>query len=327
MRAMRLHEIGQQLRLDEVAAPAPGLQDVTLRVTACGVCRTDLHIIEGDLPPHRLPLIPGHEIVGVVTSLGSGVAGVGVGDKVGVPWMGGTCGCCPYCLSGQDNLCDAPTFTGYDVDGGYAEFATARSSACIPLPGDFPDVEGAPMLCAGLIGFRAYSRTSGAKRLGLIGFGAAAHIISQIARDDGVDVFAFTRPGDVAGQQFAKELGAVWAGGTDEVPGSPLDAVIIFAPVGELVPLSLRLVRKGGVVVCAGIHMSDIPSFRYGDLWGERQIVSVANLTREDARLFFANGRARTIRTSVTPYRLVDANSALHDLKAGILQGAAVLVP
>lgn len=327
MRAMRLHGIGQPLRLDEVAVPVAGPGEVTLRVTACGVCRTDLHVIEGDLPPHRLPLIPGHEIVGVVTSLGPEVTGVGVGDKIGVPWMGGTCGRCPYCLSGQDNLCDAPTFTGYDVDGGYAEVAKARFSACIPLPEDFPDLEGAPLLCAGLIGFRAYRKTKGAKRLGLMGFGAAAHIIAQIARDDGVEVFAFTRRGDVTGQRFARELGAVWAGGADEVPPSPLDAVIIFAPAGELVPRSLRLVRKGGIVVCAGIHMSDVPSFPYADLWGERQIVSVANLAREDASLFFTDVRARTVRATVTRYRLEDANNALRDLKSGALQGAAVLVP
>lgn len=327
MRAMRLHKIGGPLCLDELSTPTAGAGYVVLRVTACGVCRTDLHVIAGDLPTHRLPLIPGHEIVGVVTALGAGVTGINLGDKVGVPWMGGTCGRCSYCLSGQDNLCDAPTFTGYDVDGGYAEFTRARSSACIPLPEAFPDVEGAPLLCAGLIGFRAYRKTNGARRLGLVGFGAAAHIIAQIARDDGVEVFAFTRRGDVAGQRFARDLGAVWAGGTDEVPCSPLDAVIIFAPAGELVPLSLRLVRKGGVVVCAGIHMSRIPTFPYEDLWGERQIVSVANLTREDARLFFGEGRARAVRTSVRRYRLEDANDALRDVKAGAVQGAAVLVP
>lgn len=327
MRAMRLHGIGQPLRLDEVALPVPGPEEVTLRVTACGVCRTDLHLIEGDLPPHRLPLIPGHEIVRVITSLGRDVKGLGVGDKIGVPWMGGTCGRCPYCLLGQDNICDTPTFTGHDVDGGYAEFAKARFSACIHLPANFPDVDGAPLLCAGLIGFRAYRKTNGAKRLGLMGFGAAAHIIAQIARDDAIEVFAFTRRGDVATQQFARELGAVWAGAADEVPPSPLDAVIVFAPAGELVPTSLRLVRKGGIVVCAGIHMSDIPTFHYEDLWGERQIVSVANLSREDARLFFADLRARTIQTTVQSYRLEDANNALRDLKKGALKGAAVLVP
>ena len=324
MRAMRLHETGSPLVLDDipVAVPAPG--ELLIKVTACGVCRTDLHIVDGDLPAHRLPLVPGHEIVGVVAKGGAGFA---PGERVGVPWLGGTCGQCPYCRAGEENLCDHPQFTGYDRDGGYAEFCVARAANCIHLPPGDDDAHLAPLLCAGLIGFRSYRRAGKPKRLGLMGFGAAAHIITQVASADGVAVHAFTRPGDAAGQAFALSLGAVWAGGTDERPPEALDAIIIFAPAGELVPLALRLVRKGGRVVCAGIHMSDIPAFPYVDLWGEREIASVANLTTADAADFFARLGTLRVETTVATYPLEAANRALADLRAGAIAGAAVLLP
>jgi alcohol dehydrogenase, propanol-preferring len=325
MRAMRLHRQGEPLSLDEVAIPVPAPDEVLLRVTACGVCRTDLHIIDGDLPAHRLPLVPGHEIIGTIAGLGSAVVGRALGERVGVPWLGATCGTCPFCASGHENLCDHPQFTGYDRDGGYAEFCVARADHLVSLPQGGADAPLAPLLCAGLIGFRSYRRAGPVRRLGLIGFGAAAHILCQLVRRDGVEVYAFTRPGDEAGQHFARELGAAWAGGTDEMPKVALDAVIIFAPDGRLVPYGLDLVRKGGRVVCAGIHMSDIPGFAYARLWGEREIVSVANLTRDDAEAFFAHPGAADVATRVTTYRLEEANRALDDLRAGRIEGAAVL--
>jgi len=327
MRAMRLHESGKPLLLDEIDLPAARQGELLIRVAACGVCRTDLHIVDGELPAHRLPLVPGHEIVGIVASIGEGTEGFGIGDRVGVPWLGGTCGECGYCLTGHENLCDNPEFTGYDRDGGYAEYCSARASNCVPLPQGDDHAHLAPLLCAGLIGFRSYRRAGQPRSLGLIGFGAAAHIITQVAVAEGVAVHAFTKPGDTAGQAFARRLGAVWTGDTGERPPEPLDAVIIFAPAGELVPLALRLVRKGGRVVCAGIHMSDIPGFPYADLWGEREIVSVANLTRADATDFFTRIATVRITTEVTTYPLERANAALADLRSGRVQGAAVLVP
>jgi len=321
---MRLYQAKSLLVLDDMAVPAPAPGELLIRVTACGVCRTDLHIVDGDLPPHRLPLVPGHEIVGIVAE---GADGFAVGDRVGVPWLGGTCGECSYCLAGQENLCERPQFTGYDRDGGYAEFCVARAANCIRLPPGGDDAHLAPLLCAGLIGFRSYRRAGKFRRLGLMGFGAAAHIITQVARADGVEVHAFTRPGDTNGQAFARRLGAVWAGGTNEAPPQQLDAIIIFAPAGELVPLALRRVRKGGRVICAGIHMSDIPAFPYADLWGEREIASVANLTSADATDFFARLGSLRDETTVTTYPLEDANRALADLRSGSINGAAVLLP
>lgn len=324
MRAMRLHRTGSPLVLDDIPVPVPLPGELLIRVTACGVCRTDLHIVDGDLPAHRLPLVPGHEIVGVVAETAGGFA---AGTRIGVPWLGGTCGECQFCRAGQENLCERPQFTGYDRDGGYAEFCIARAANCVRLPPGDDDPHLAPLLCAGLIGFRSYRRAGKPRRLGLMGFGAAAHIITQVARADGVEVYAFTRPGDATVQDFARRTGAVWAGGTDERPPQPMDAIIIFAPAGELVPLALRLVRKGGRVVCAGIHMSDIPAFPYADLWGEREIVSVANLTGADATDFFARLASLHVETTVTTYPLDTANQALADLRSGSINGAAVLLP
>ena len=326
MKAMRLHRPGQRLILEEVDPPVPLPDEILLRVRACGVCRTDLHIVDGDLPAHILPLIPGHEIVGEVVGVGAEVTSLTLGQKVGVPWLGRTCGKCEHCIAGRENLCDRPAFTGYDLDGGYAEYAVAHAAVCIPLPGNLNDSHLAPLLCAGLIGFRAYRAAGPITTLGIIGFGAAAHIIAQVARADGVDVFAFTKPSDEASRQFALDLGVVWAGGSDQSPPRRLDAVIIFAPDGSLVPRALRLVRKGGRVICAGIHMSEIPPFPYSDLWGERQIRSIANLTRADAADFFARIRDIDLKTVVVPYALKDANVALADLREGRLNGAAVLV-
>lgn len=327
MRAMRLHRAGEPLRLDDVPVPEPRAGEMLIKVSACGVCRTDLHIVDGDLPAHRLPITPGHEVVGTVVGCGSGVQGFAVGDRVGIPWLGGTCGHCSYCMEGRENLCDQPEFTGYDRDGGYAEYCLARADHVVRLPSSGESADLAPLLCAGLIGFRSYRRAGPVTRLGLIGFGAAAHILAQLAVADGIEVHAFTRPGDTSSQRFARRLGAVWAGGTDAAPSAELDAVIIFAPAGELVPLGLRLVRKGGRVVCAGIHMSDIPAFPYAQLWGEREIVSVANLTRDDALDFFAHPALATLQTRVMRYRLEDANTALSAVRTGQIDGAAVLVP
>lgn len=327
MKAMRLHRPGEELRLDEVERPVAGPGEVVLRVAACGVCRTDLHIVDGELPPARLPLIPGHEVVGYVEEAGASVTDLVPGQRVGVPWLAEACGHCPYCAMGRENLCDTPDFTGYTVDGGYAEYVRAKAAFCVPIPARYDDLHAAPLLCAGLIGYRSYRRAGNPRRLGLAGFGAAAHIIAQVAVADGVDVYAMTRPGDVAAQDLARRLGARWAGGSNEHPPVPVDAAIIFAPIGALVPAMLRCVRKGGRVVCAGIHMSDIPSFPYADLWEEREIVSVANLTREDGREFMARAADVAIETSVTAFPLERANEALVALREGRITGAAVLQP
>lgn len=308
--------------------PQPGEDEVLLRVRACGVCRTDLHVVDGDLPPAKTVIIPGHEIVGIVEALGSGVIGLSVGDRVGVPWLGRTCGRCRYCLEGAENLCDSPEFTGWTRDGGYAELAVADSRFCIPLPAGLSDVEAAPLLCAGLIGYRAWRKACEARpvqRLGLYGFGAAAHLLAQLAIAEGQGVYAFTQRGDEPAQALARELGCVWAGASEDTPPDLLDAAILFAPVGDLVPLALRAVRKGGTVVCGGIHMSDIPSFPYADLWEERRLVSVANLTRADAADYLPRAAKAGVRAHVTTYPLREANQALDDLRRGAFTGAAVL--
>jgi alcohol dehydrogenase, propanol-preferring len=326
MRAMVLDKPGLPLVLRERPLPAPGPGEIRVDVAACGVCRTDLHIVDGELTEPKLPIVPGHEIVGCVSAIGQGVTGVSLGERVGVPWLGFTCGVCRYCRSGAENLCDAPLFTGYTRDGGYATHAIADARYCFPLP-DGDAAALAPLLCAGLIGWRSYRMAGEGSSLGLYGFGAAAHILAQVAAWQGRRVHAFTRPGDRDAQDLARALGAVWAGGSDEMPPEPLDAAIIFAPVGALVPAALKAVRKGGRVVCGGIHMSDIPRFPYSVLWQERQVVSVANLTREDARTFLAVAPQAGIRTEITRYPLERANQALADLRAGRLEGAAVLVP
>jgi alcohol dehydrogenase, propanol-preferring len=315
------------LREAEVETPTPGRGEVLIRVAACAVCRTDLHIIDGELPRPKLPLVPGHEIAGTVAALGEGCTRATAGMRVGVPWLAWTCQQCRYCLSGQENLCDRAQFTGYDRDGGYAEYTVADERFIVPLPSSESDAHAAPLLCAGLIGYRALTMAGEAERIGLFGFGAAAHIIAQVARYQGRRVHAFTRANDAAAQNLARSLGAVWAGGSDESPPEPLDAAIIFAPVGALVPVALERVRKGGVVVCGGIHMSDIPTFRYELLWGERVVRSVANLTRKDAEAFFELAPKVPVRTEVHEYRLTDANRALDALRTGRFTGAAVLVP
>ena len=327
MRAMVLERPGTALVMRERPAPSPGPGEVLVAVSACGVCRTDLHVVDGELPEPKLPVVPGHEIVGEVVALGPGVEGFAVGQRVGVPWLGHTCGVCPYCREGRENLCDAPLFTGYTRDGGYATHVVADARYCFPLGEGGDDAALAPLLCAGLIGWRSYRMAGEGKALGLYGFGAAAHILTQVAIWQGREVYAFTRRGDEASQRFARALGAVWAGSSDERPPRPLDAAIIFAPVGALVPAALQAVRKGGRVVCGGIHMSDVPSFPYRWLWEELSIVSVANLTREDAREFLALAPLAGVKTEVTRYPLAQANDALADLRAGRLQGAAVLIP
>lgn len=326
MRAMVLDQPDKTLVLRDLAAPEPHGRQVQLQVLACAVCRTDLHVVDGELPNPKLPLIIGHEIVGRVTALGERASLLRVGQRVGVPWLGWTCGECFYCLSGQENLCPRALFTGYTIDGGYAEFTVADERYCVPLPETYADATAAPLLCAGLIGYRSLARTGDAKRLGIYGFGAAAHIIAQVARHQGRSVYAFTRRGDEAAQQFAKELGAVWAGASEDRPPDELDAAIIFAPVGALVPAALAAVRKGGTVVCGGIHMSDIPSFSYELLWGERTVTSVANLTRKDAAEFMAIAPQVPVRTIIEPFPLERANDALNQLRSGKLQGAAVLM-
>jgi propanol-preferring alcohol dehydrogenase len=327
MRAMVLEKSGAPLVARELPLPEPGPGQVRLRVRACGVCRTDLHVCDGELSEPKLPLVPGHEIVGVVDKLGSGVRNFTVGQRLGVPWLGHTCGECPWCRSARENLCDRARFTGYHLDGGYAEFCVADARYCFALPDNFDDLHAAPLLCAGLIGYRAYRLAGEAPTLGLYGFGAAAHILAQLAAAQGRRVYAFTRAGDSAGQDFARKLGAVWAGDSNAPPPEPLDAAIIFAPVGALVPAALRAVAKAGTVVCAGIHMSDIPAFPYRLLWEERRVVSVANLTRRDGDEFFAALRGTRVETTVKPYPLGTANDALADLKHSRLNGAAVLVP
>lgn len=326
MRAMLLDQPGRPLRLAELPTPSPGPGQLLLRVTACAVCRTDLHVVDGDLPAAKRPIVPGHEIVGTVVAAGPGAApGVGAGARVGVPWLGWTCGACEACRAGRENLCAGARFTGYQLDGGFAEYALADARYCFPIPEGYPDLQAAPLLCAGLIGWRSLVAAGEAPRLGLYGFGAAAHIVVQVARWQGRRCFAFTKDGDTEGQAFARELGAVWAGGSGEAPPEPLDAAIIFAPVGSLVPAALRAVRPGGTVVCAGIHMSDIPAFPYAILWGERTVRSVANLTRRDGEEFLAVAPRVPVRTEVRAYPLERANEALDDLRAGRLRGAAVL--
>ena len=329
MLAMVLHAARQPLRMEQRPLPQPGPGELRLRVLACAVCRTDLHVVDGDLPLRTLPIVPGHEIVGEVEAIGARVAGWRIGDHAGVPWLGHTCGHCSFCASGHENLCDAPRFTGYDRDGGFATHVVAEAAFCLPLGAiPQPPERIAPLMCAGLIGWRSLKAAGAdARRLGLYGFGAAAHLIAQVAIAQGRQVHAFTRPGDASGQAFAKSLGAVWAGGSDETPAEPLDAAIIFAPAGELVPLALRAVRKGGRVVCGGIHMSDIPAFPYRLLWEERQLVSVAILTRADGREFLDVVRAHPPQVHVTTYALAQANEAMADLRAGRVQGAAVLLP
>ena len=328
MRAMAVTAPGSR-RVDpvELPAPIPGPGEVRVRVAACGVCRTDLHLVDGELPLPKLPLVPGHEIVGIVDAVGAGVVDPGVGVRVGVPWLGGVCGICAYCTSGRENLCRDARFTGCHRDGGYAEYAIADARFAFRLPDAYDDVHAAPLLCAGLIGHRAYRMAGDGRRIGIYGFGAAAHILAQTARLEGRDVYAFVRPGDGDAARFALDLGAVWAGGSGEPPPEPLDAAILFAPIGALVPEALSRVRPGGVVVCAGIHMSDIPAFPYRLLWEERVVRSVANLTRDDARDFLALAAHGRIRTETRVYPLDRANDALADLRAGRLSGAAVLVP
>jgi len=327
MQAMVLDRPGLPLKPAELEVPEPGAGQILIKVAACGVCRTDLHIFDGELHHPKLPLVLGHEIVGHVEELGPGVEEFAIDDRVGVPWLGWTDGTCFYCRRGEENLCDHPRFTGYQIDGGYAGYTVADARYAFKLPEAYSEAEAAPLLCAGLIGYRSLKLAGDPKRLGIYGFGAAAHIVAQVARAQGREVYAFTRPGDLAAQNFARSLGAVWAGGSDEKPPEALDAAIIFAPVGALVPAALKAVRKGGVVVCGGIHMSDIPSFPYEILWEERVLRSVANLTREDAREFLALAPKVPVKTSVVPMKLSQANEALERLRKGELTGAAVLIP
>jgi alcohol dehydrogenase, propanol-preferring len=327
---MILDKPGTALQHREAATPAPGIVQVKVRVLACAVCRTDLHVVDGELAHPKLPLVPGHEIVGEIVECGPGSEPLRVGMRVGIPWLGWTCGSCTYCQTNRENLCENAKFTGYTLDGGYAEFTVANAAFCFPLPELYPAPEAAPLLCAGLIGYRSLSMTgtfTEARRLGVYGFGAAAHIIAQVARYEGREVYAFTRPGKSADQEFARSLGAVWAGDSDGLPPQQLDAAIIFAPVGALVPAALRALRKGGRVVCGGIHMSDIPSFPYSLLWEERNIHSVANLTRADARAFLNLAPKVPVRTETETFPMSRANDALERLRAGRIRGAAVLVP
>jgi propanol-preferring alcohol dehydrogenase len=322
---MILEAAGRPLHAAAPATPQPGPGQVLLRVLACGVCRTDLHVADGDLPDPKLPLVLGHEVVGIVEDRGPGSERFAPGSRVGVPWLGWTCGTCTFCARGLENLCDRARFTGYQLDGGYAEYTVAHERFCFPIPADYGDAEAAPLLCAGLIGYRALRAAGDAARLGIYGFGAAAHIVAQVARHEARRVFAFTRAGDAGAQAFARSLGAVWSGASDDPPPEPLDAAIIFAPVGALVPAALRSVTKGGTVVCAGIHMSDIPAFPYELLWGERVVRSVANLTREDGARFLALAPRIPVRTEVEIFPLEQANEALDRLRAGRITGAAVL--
>jgi alcohol dehydrogenase, propanol-preferring len=326
MHAMVLRAARTPLELVERELPSPGLQQVLLRVRACGVCRTDLHVVDGELPRVPHPIVPGHEIVGEVVACGPG-AGLAAGDRVGVPWLGWTCGACEYCRSGRENLCGEARFTGYQIDGGYADHVLADARYCLPLPAGLDEAHAAPLLCAGLIGYRALRMTGDARRIGIYGFGAAAHIVAQVASYQGRDCLAFVRPGDENAAEFARRLGCSWAGSSDERPPTPLDAAIIFAPAGSLVPAALAAVRRGGTVVCGGIHMSDVPSFPYALLWGERSIRSVANLTRRDGEEFLALAPRIPVRTEVTTFALGQANEALARLREGRLIGAAVLLP
>ncbi|HTP49146.1 MAG TPA: zinc-dependent alcohol dehydrogenase family protein [Anaeromyxobacteraceae bacterium] len=327
MRSMVLEEAGRPLRAREVPDPLPGPGQVLVQVTACGVCRTDLHVVDGELPDPKLPVTPGHEVVGRVVEAGPGARRFRAGDRVGIPWLGSACGECAFCRSGRENLCARARFTGYQIDGGYADRALADERFALPLPPSYGDAEAAPLLCAGLIGYRAWKGVRSARRVGLYGFGAAAHIVAQLCRHAGQEVFAFTRSGDGEAQDFARSLGATWAGASGEAPPCLLDAALLFAPVGGLVPEALRRVERGGTVVCAGIHMSDIPAFPYALLWGERTVRSVANLTRADGVEFLELAPRVPVRTLVTRYPLADADRALSDLREGRLRGAAVLVP
>jgi propanol-preferring alcohol dehydrogenase len=327
MHAMVLRARGGPLTREERPDPVPGAGEIRIRVEACAVCRTDLHLIDGELPHIRYPIVPGHEIVGIVEALGEGPGLVKIGQRVGVPWLGRTCGHCEYCVSNRENLCDDPKFTGYDRDGGFATHVTAASAFAIPLDAFSDPIATAPLLCAGLIGWRSLVAAGDGRRIGLYGFGAAAHVVAQVCRWQGREVFAFTRAGDLAAQAFARSLGTVWEGASEQAPPERLDAAIIFAPIGELIPAALKAVKKGGRVVCGGIHMSDIPSFPYRILWEERQLVSVANLTRHDAGTFLPVAQQAKIETATTRYPLVAANEAVSDLRNGRIQGAAVLVP
>ena len=326
MRAMVLEKIGSPLQLRDIPIPVPSKGQVLIRVHACGICRTDLHVVDGELPNPRLPIVPGHQIVGTIEKLGDGVTGLKIGDRVGVPWLQGSCGHCKFCLSGRENLCDFAVYTGFHVNGGFAEYCAANAPFCFRLSSDYPDVQAAPLLCAGLIGYRSLRKAGDGKRLGFYGFGASAHILIQVARYQHREVYAFTRENDSISARLAKELGAVWTGPSTELPPVPLDAAIIFAPAGELVPIALRALDKGGIVVCAGIHMSDIPSFPYSILWEERSIVSVSNLTRQDGIEFLSLAPKIPIKTTVTQYSLENANTALNDLRHGKFAGATVIV-
>jgi len=326
MRVMIFEKPGKDLSLREMNLPEPGAEQVLLRVHACAVCRTDLHVIDGELSDTKIPLIPGHEIVGTVATMGAAVTRFKVGDRLGVPWLGWTCGECSFCREGQENLCDRAKFTGYTLDGGYAEYAVADQRFCFPIPEEYSDIEAAPLLCAGLIGYRSLIKAGNGSRLGIYGFGAAAHIVAQVANYQKREIYAFTRPGDSEAQQFALSLGAVWAGSSDELPPVKLDAAIIFAPVGALITQALKAVRKGGTVVSGGIHMSDIPSFPYALLWEERSIRSVANLTRRDGAEFLELAPKVPVRTEVETFALAEANEALQRLRSGRIHGAAVLV-
>ena len=327
MRAQLMTAARRPLIAAELPVPRPGHHQVLVAVHACAVCRTDLHVVDGELADPKLPLVPGHEIIGIVVEKGSEANRFAVGDRVGVPWLGWTCGVCEYCRAGQENLCDRARFTGYQIDGGYAELTLADERYCFAIDRRYGDIEAAPLMCAGLIGYRTLRMTGDAQRVGIYGFGAAAHIVAQVARHQGRRLFAFTRPGDRAAQDFARSLGAEWAGDSTSPPPEPLDAALIFAPVGSLVPAALAATRKGGTVVCGGIHMSDIPSFPYRILWEERVLRSVANLTRQDAEEFLALAPEAGIKTQTVTYPLDRANEALADLRSGALQGAAVLVP
>jgi propanol-preferring alcohol dehydrogenase len=326
MRAMILDAPGQPLRLADVPVPEPGPNQVLIRVRACGICRTDLHILDGELKEPKLPLIMGHQIVGEVVSAGAAAGSFRPGRRVGVPWLGTSCGHCRYCLAGRENLCDEPCFTGYQIDGGFAEFTVADHRYCFPIPDGYPDLQAAPLLCAGLIGYRSLAMTGEAEHLGIYGFGAAAHIVAQVARHQGRQIYAFTRPGDAEAQRFAREMGADWVGDSGAAPPVELDAAIIFAPAGELVPAALRALARGGTVVCGGIHMSDIPAFPYEILWGERVVRSVANLTRKDGEEFLALAPRVPVHTEVQPFPLEEANAALSALRSGEIRGAGVLV-
>jgi propanol-preferring alcohol dehydrogenase len=327
MKAMILDAAGHALVPAELPMPEPQAEEVLIKVSACGVCRTDLHVVDGELAHPKHGLIPGHEIVGTVMATGPGASRFTVGQRIGVPWLGRTCGQCDYCRSGRENLCDRAEFTGYTLDGGYAQYAVANERYCFALPDGYSDAEAAPLLCAGLIGYRALVAAGDAHRLGIYGFGAAAHIVAQLARTQGREVYAFTKPGDTEGQKFALSLGAVWAGDSTEPPPVLLDAAILFAPVGALVPEALKRTTKGGTVVCAGIHMSEIPAFSYDLLWGERTVRSVANLTRRDGEKFLKLAWKAGVRTEVQQYQLEQANAALGDLREGRVRGAAVLLP